>query len=343
MGRKVIILFHGVGRQARFSTVNAFLSVYLERHGGNATHCLKDVCGKPVSCISITGNSQELDIYEYHWSHLSNNIVRSDEVIDWVFKVAEGAKQFYSKNSISVNDELFRKDGEFSYVDYLVNIIGAMRILRLSMNLAFGNMSLMHFLAGFADRSLRYMLTENLGDVTVYTSMDESCAYHNIRKSILKGAYSMLKCLLLDNEYDEIVLYGHSLGSVIAYDALGMLNREMNIDPGLRDFAGKITELITFGSPLDKTAFFFDEKLDNDRNRVRYNIVTQLHGLRRKNIDESILHNGIEQYFNHVKWTNYWSKSDPISGHLDVYTDVRNIEMDFSHLSNPHSEYWKYL
>jgi hypothetical protein len=63
------------------------------------------------------------------------------------------------------------------------------------------------------------------------------------------------------------------------------------------------------------------------------------------NIDTEALDSGVEDYFNHVKWLNFWSKRDSVSGHLDVYRDLKNIEMDFSKLTTDpiktHSLYWE--
>lgn len=355
MGRKAIIVLHGVGRQERFSTLNAFLKTQLKEHPGKARHVLRDMGGKPVTCIHMP--EKDTDVFEYHWAHHAENVISNKEVMDWIFTVASGARKFYSDkdNMHSINDRLFRQDGEFAYMTYLLDIIGAVKFLQLLFRMTLGNLRIMRFLTHFIDKPLRSVLADSLGDVTVYTSMDTNKKYHDIREAILSEAAALFKTIMLDNTYDGIKIYSHSLGSVIAYDALGRINREMNIDPGLRDYAAKISTLITFGSPLDKIAFFFDEKLNSDEQRIRYNIITQLHGLRRKYIDDSVISNGLVSYFDHIKWTNYWAKSDPISGHLDVYSNVENIELDFSpyikapawfknhYSTNAHSLYWQFI
>ncbi|MFH1856404.1 MAG: hypothetical protein ABH836_04130, partial [Candidatus Omnitrophota bacterium] len=92
----------------------------------------------------------------------------------------------------------------------------------------------------------------------------------------------------------------------------------------------KIKGLVTFGSPLDKIAFFFDEKVNQKEQAFRYAIISQLHGFKRVNVDTETLENGVHQYFDDMKWLNFWTKPDPVSGHLDVYKGLENIELDFS-------------
>lgn len=353
MGRKAIIIIHGLGSQQKFDTMNAFIKGYLKSKGGHPVHEIRNIGNKSVSCVCFRNRNDETDVLEYYWANHAENIISNTEVIEWLFTVAAGARKYYSdkQNMHTVNDHLFSKDGEFAYMTYLLDILGALRIFRVLFRMTLGNVKLMKLLTHLIDKPLRRFIADSLGDVTIYTAMDTNKKYHDIRETIITGAVNMFKYLMLDS-YDSIEIYGHSLGSVIAYDALGRINREMNIDAGLRDFADKITKFVTFGSPLDKIAFFFDEQLDNEERRIRYNIVTQLHGFRRKTVDVSIIADGISSYFNHMKWLNYWEKSDPISGHLDVYSNVENIELDFSayitagewfrkhYSTNSHSLYW---
>src|SRR5213080_2751829 len=57
--------------------------------------------------------------------------------------------------------------------------------------------------------------------------------------------------------YSRVVVVGHSLGSVLAYDTLNALINEDQVCAKQRGVVSKTRALITFGSPLDKTAFMF--------------------------------------------------------------------------------------
>ncbi len=79
--------------------------------------------------------------------------------------------------------------------------------------------------------------------------------------------------------YDQIIVAGHSLGSVIAYDALNRVIQETNARRVEKKEASKIIGLVTLGSPLDKLAFFFQVRTDEDK-RVQRQILAHLHKFR---------------------------------------------------------------
>ena len=190
-------------------------------------------------------------------------------------------------------------------------------------------------------------LEKFIGDIALYCSTDKKSKYYHVRSKILEGAFEKLKFLIQEGEYSQVILVGHSLGSVIAYDTLARLNKELNIVPNLIASSEKIKGLVTFGSPLDKIAFFFDEQIDKEQ-LIRAAIVSQLYGFRRVHVDTHTVESGVHSHFGRLKWLNFWTKTDPVSGHLDVYKEVENISMDFSDkidkgikgAISSHSLYW---
>ena len=73
--------------------------------------------------------------------------------------------------------------------------------------------------------------------------------------------------------YDNIIVVGHSLGSVISYDVLNhmLVDDEIARTAGHSEQILQVQErtklLLTFGSPLDKTAFLFRIKGGTDELR----------------------------------------------------------------------------
>src|SRR5262249_15094420 len=57
--------------------------------------------------------------------------------------------------------------------------------------------------------------------------------------------------------YDKVAVVGHSLGSVVAYDTLNALLNAEQLSITNLDIARRTCLFETFGSPLDKIAFFF--------------------------------------------------------------------------------------
>jgi hypothetical protein len=106
--------------------------------------------------------------------------------------------------------------------------------------------------------------------------------------------------------YDNIILIGHSLGSVISYDMLNQLVRE-DAEAGVTKTAAERTKLLlTFGSPLDKTAFLFAQQGPAD-TPARDSLAATLQPL-------------IQDYtYRPPKWINLYSPWDIVSGHLGFY------------------------
>jgi hypothetical protein len=106
---------------------------------------------------------------------------------------------------------------------------------------------------------VRRFLVEYIGDVAAYISPHKLDRFAKIRADIQTEAISVLKHIYTQPDYDRIILVGHSLGSVIAYDALNSLLAEAELkgQVQVKDYVDRTKLLLTFGSPLDKTAFVF--------------------------------------------------------------------------------------
>lgn len=360
MRQKIAILvIHGIGEQEPFETLDAFAKPFIQLYQHKEValrkrHELKKMSDWVESCVFSSANNPstpEIDIYEYYWAHVPQREITFPEVVAWIKQVARGAESFYGNRkeqikTVSKNNELFRADGEFQGFKYLVKLIGAGNKFWFILSFILKRWAFSKIVTDYFMRKVSQPMVDLMGDVAVYCSMDKKSRYSEVRRKILSGAVEKTRALVKNDEYNEVLLVGHSLGSVIAYDTLDRLNREMNVNPELKKCAPKVKGLVTFGSPLDKIAFFFDEQIDKVDQPYRHAITSQLHGFRRANVDTETIENGVQQNFEHVRWFNFWTKPDPVCGHLDVYRDVINIEMDFSKEigKNPlasHSQYWK--
>jgi len=82
--------------------------------------------------------------------------------------------------------------------------------------------------AGFIAQFFRKILVGYVGDIAVYINADAKASSYEARSKILKEVREAILRLLRSPEgYKRIVLAGHSLGSVIAYDILNRLLDEV--------------------------------------------------------------------------------------------------------------------
>ena len=137
-------------------------------------------------------------------------------------------------------------------------------------------------------------------------------------------------------EYDDIILVGHSLGSVVVYDTLNklLIDRESaGGDP--QEAASRTRLMLSFGSPLDKTAFIF---------------ATQGSGSEAREALAASVQPLIEREELRPRWVNIYSRWDIISGPLDYYdrrdrsnrNPVANIkDGKATTLLAAHVEYWR--
>ena len=160
---------------------------------------------------------------------------------------------------------------------------------------------------------IRKLLVEYVGDVVAYVNAHEASEFHDIRDAIQKTAHDIgaaVYALQRDDragpQYSRVVVAGHSLGSVVAYDMLNrlLLEDSWRAHPNVLARTGS---LVTFGSPLDKTAFIF---------RSQKPIEAEVREALAAGIQPLVAD---RKYRETLSWTNLWAKPDWISGNLIYY------------------------
>lgn len=196
-----------------------------------------------------------------------------------------------------------------------------------------------------ATRYIKNILVQTVGDVAIYISPHYLDAFAEKRHEIKETATSAASALytaLSDEEsyqYAGVAFVGHSLGSVVAYDALNAVLNDDALRQGPMRAIDRTQGLVTFGSPLDRTAYIFGHQLDDER-QTREMLAATVQPL-------------IMDYKNRpFPWINVYSPADIVSSKLIFYDDakqdlyqerqVKNRE-DKQALSpiKAHLEYWK--
>ena len=184
---------------------------------------------------------------------------------------------------------------------------------------------------------LRELMIQFPGDVAAYISTHTLDRFQDIRTKIKDSVGKVAKAIYSGDEYEGVVWVGHSLGSVVVYDALNALIMDDELAQQPARAVARTRLLVTFGSPLDKIAFIFASQW------VR---ATESREALAASFQPLILD---YERFRGIPWVNIWSPADIISGSLDFYDDpaksngreVRNL-VD-GRATTPllaHVEYW---
>jgi hypothetical protein len=159
---------------------------------------------------------------------------------------------------------------------------------------------------------VRTLMVQFVGDVAAYVASQTLDRFNTIRQQIKQIALDSARAVYLAQEngeflYDRIAVVGHSLGSVIAYDTLNALLNAEKLSHTKLKIAQRTCLLETFGSPLDKIAFFFSFQ-GSDTFHIREQLAAALQPL-------------ITDYeeFRTFPWINVYSRNDIVSGKVELY------------------------
>ena len=203
-------------------------------------------------------------------------------------------------------------------------------------------------------KSCLNLLTNIAGDVVAYNTTDVKKELYQVRKRIQQDAIKALRNLIepkLDSGnqgefvYKKVVIAAHSLGSQISYDAFNKLSLLIaqgeiagvdkdgylqSSQTGKQHISQLLSGYATFGCPLDKIAFFFREKSQKNAFLKRQ-MMAHYHCFKEKDWEPTMdpeefkLHSTLPRYFQDITWRNYYDTNDAVSGHLDFYDDVVNL------------------
>jgi hypothetical protein len=197
----------------------------------------------------------------------------------------------------------------------------------------------------------RWFLIEYMGDVAIYVTSFKVSRWDEVRGKIKKTVENVVGAVYAARSgpdgkghliYPKVMVVGHSLGSVISYDILNqlVLEDELAMTEGRTHDVLEVTErtklMLTFGSPLDKTAFLFRTKGSTDElsqaAAAAWQPMIRAYGFRPE------------------KWINIWSWFDIVSAPLHYY-DVPGAAGGGKRIKNitdgeafvplvAHTEYW---
>lgn len=196
---------------------------------------------------------------------------------------------------------------------------------------------------GLASWQVRGLLVQYVGDVAVYVDAHTLDRFAGLRQEIKRRVMRVARAVYAQRRadgdflYEKVLIVGHSLGSVISYDTLNRLIEEDEVARRAQDGDGKGEDLrvlertalfLTFGSPLDKTAFVFAAQ-GKEYDLAREMMATEVQPLIR------------DARLRRFPWINLYSQADIVSGKLDFYDPNRPaLTFRVDNRVDPHAITW---
>lgn len=170
-------------------------------------------------------------------------------------------------------------------------------------------------------------LVSFFGDVEVYSSRDENDEYYMARSRVVHIAREAIASAIADRpfgqerSYDRVVVMGHSLGSVIAMDAIIALHHAHKEGAVPSSSWERLRSLVTYGTALEKARYFFDASmkvtLSSSFLAWRDEIYGPLFSAKREVLDGPP--------GSGIHWSNYWYLPDPVANPIESYRSILDV------------------
>jgi hypothetical protein len=226
--KQAVVLIHGIGEQKPMSTLRSFVSAVLEPVPDTKDNFWSKP--DPMSELFELRRLQSVGrtkthFYEYYWAY---NVEGTTiwQVLTWLWRLSRRAGKDVPASARSL--WLLMRVLIIAFIG--LTVTGA--LARWHDLAAFKVLSLPWLLVTGCGAAIYFFLVYYLGDAARYCSA--APANIKLRQTIRAEGVKLLRTLHERGEYHRIIVVGHSLGSVIAYDLIKYLWQEYHeLYPGL--------------------------------------------------------------------------------------------------------------
>lgn len=228
MSRTAVVLIHGIGEQRPMSTLRSFVSdVVSSRYRSKPDQLSELYEVRRLSCDDVDG--KKLDFYELYWAHHMRDSALW-HLLAWVFRLLMMSDEALKKMSKHPGERTYlwaKYSGWLLFIFLFIILFILVVALKTWGWFIAGPGVVVAVVALFLGKSTwlfaQTFLIKIVGDAARYLdSMPDNIAQRQaIRIQCVKFLRSLTEST--DPNYDRIVIIGHSLGSVIAYDALKLM------------------------------------------------------------------------------------------------------------------------
>ena len=237
--KQAVIVVHGMGEQRPMDTIREFVNHVFKKdpsltnpHFWNKPSSVSEsfeqrrlTTNRP---ILTTGDQSEkrTDFYEYYWAHHTVN-TKWEHFVGWFKTLLLCWPTRYDKHPDTLQPLWFILWG---IIALAATSVGAwwFGVNHIADNYSGGKQSFLLAFATVIEGIVLFLLnfaksffTKYFGDVARYVRAEPANIL--IRQSVRKGGIDLIERIHASGDYDRVVLVGHSLGSIVAYDILNHL------------------------------------------------------------------------------------------------------------------------
>lgn len=234
--KQAVVVVHGIGEQRPMQTIRSFVETLWKNDQNlenpqfwnkpssvsNSFEQRRLTTDTPLIKTSQTRVGSRVDFYEYYWAHQTagsswqhvTDLVKTLVLCwPWKYKNHRGSIQALWCFTWAMLAVLLLSFAVYScYSEPLKQQLGPWFVWGLGA---------INAVAAAAVVAVQGVLVKYVGDVARYVKADPENI--QIRQAIRQGGVELLERIQQTGDYDRIVLVGHSLGSIIAYDLLNHL------------------------------------------------------------------------------------------------------------------------
>lgn len=213
--RQAVVIIHGIGEQRPMQTLRSFAQGVLGGKGPDFYFSKPDRMATSFELRRLQAHSTSrpsTDFYEYYWAHEMRG-TKVSHVLRWV-------RMLLLRRPGNVPVAL--RPAWYLTVVLLAFAVGFSFLNIVDLSTPTGIVAL---LAGLGAATVQGFLVSSLGDAARY--LDPHPENVSSRQVIRANGVELLRQLHEANRYDRIIVVGHSLGSVIAYDVLTFLWQDL--------------------------------------------------------------------------------------------------------------------
>ncbi|MCU1778611.1 lipase family protein [Pseudomonas sp. 14P_5.3_Bac1] len=221
--KQAVVVIHGIGEQRPMDTLHGFVDAMIPADTPDGTPFY---WSKPdrlsrnfdLRVLKSSGRTST-DFYEYYWAHKMQG-TKVGHLLSWLWDIFKRPRRDIPDAIVPI----WRTTRWTVMLLVLLIASGTLATAWGQFDHGDNPFALVPLLLGAIGLALRYSALSYLGDAARYLSPNPQNVV--VREQIRADGVALLRALHNKGDYDRIIVVGHSLGSVIAYDIVGYLWHE---------------------------------------------------------------------------------------------------------------------